>query len=170
MFQANVVRVFIASPGDVLTARKAVREAIHHWNAVHSARRKVVVLPVGWETDAGPDTRADTQDVIDRQLLDSCDVLVGLFHTRIGMRTRDTISGTVHEIDKFRNDGKRAAIYFCNKNVPQQNINSAKYVAKLRTQLQNKDRVLTGTFSTPGTLKPMIDLLLNQVADEHQPT
>ncbi|MGP3922284.1 DUF4062 domain-containing protein [Streptomyces sp. 8N616] len=169
MFQANAVRVFIASPGDVLLARKAVREAIHHWNAVHSMRRRVVMLPVGWETDAGPDTRADTQDVIDTQLLNDCDVLVGLFHTRIGRPTKDTISGTVHEIDKFRGVGKRAAIYFCSKNVPQAQLNSARLVAKLRSQLQNKDRVLTGSFSTPGSLKPSLDLLLNQVADEHQP-
>ncbi|WP_128380494.1 DUF4062 domain-containing protein [Streptomyces cavernae] len=169
MFQANVVRVFIASPGDVLLARKAVREAIHHWNVVHSARRKVVMLPVGWETNAGPDSRADTQDVIDRQLLNDCDVLVGLFHTRIGRSTKDSVSGTVHEIDKFRDAGKRAAIYFCSKDVPQPQLSSARQVARFREQLQRKDRRLTGSFSTPASLKPRMDLLLNQVADEHQP-
>ena len=47
-YRADVYRVMIASPGDVLAERQIAREVIHEWNSVHSVDRRIVLMPVGW--------------------------------------------------------------------------------------------------------------------------
>ena len=53
-FQATVLRVMIASPGDVPEERKAVTEEILRWNNANSFARKLVLLPIKWETHSTP--------------------------------------------------------------------------------------------------------------------
>ncbi|MFM6281891.1 MAG: DUF4062 domain-containing protein, partial [Dolichospermum sp.] len=97
--EAKLYRVLIASPGDVADERAIVREEIARWNAMHSETMKIVLLPIGWETDATPDLRERGQAVINRQLVDNCDLLIGVFWTRIGTPTPEAESGTVEEIE-----------------------------------------------------------------------
>lgn len=167
MFQANVLRIFIASPMDVRRDRTTVKDSILHWNVVHADRRGIVFLPIGWETHGVPDTRQSAQDLIDKKLLTPCDVLVGLFWTSIGTRTKNAVSGTVHEITQFMQANKRAAIYFCRKNIPPQHASSAREVETLRRRLNSVDSGLTGTYTRPASLRDNIDMLLNEVASEY---
>ncbi|MFE9601969.1 DUF4062 domain-containing protein [Streptomyces hokutonensis] len=171
MFTANAVRIFIASPVDVQRERVVVREAMRHWNAVHAPNRKVILLPVGWETHAAPDSRNPAQDLIDKKLIDHCDVLIGLFHARIGTRAKDAVPATVHEIERFRQAGKRASIYFCTRNVPRALADGARLVDRLQKKLHSmNDAGLTDTYGTPESLKSKLDLLFNEVADEYTPS
>ena len=86
MYGARVVKVMIASPGDVATERAIIRDVIHEWNTIHSEDRAAVLMPVGWETNARPATDERPQDSINRQLLNAADVLVAVFWTRLGPR------------------------------------------------------------------------------------
>ena len=52
------------------------------------------------------------QEVISRQLLKDCDLLVAAFWTRLGSRTGKSPSGTVEEIEEHLEAGKPAMIYF----------------------------------------------------------
>jgi hypothetical protein len=54
-YKAEVYKVMIASPGDVNEERKIIREVLSEWNAVNSEMRKIVLLPVGWETHSAPE-------------------------------------------------------------------------------------------------------------------
>jgi len=72
-FQANVLQVMIASPGDVAEERKAVAEEIHRWNDANAFARKLVLLPVRWETHSTPQLGDHPQTIINRQLLDEAD-------------------------------------------------------------------------------------------------
>lgn len=49
-YQATVIPVMIASPGDVFEEREVVREVINTWNYIHSFKAKVVLMVAGWET------------------------------------------------------------------------------------------------------------------------
>ena len=40
----------IASPSDVKTERNTVRQVLGEWNNANSNKRKMVLLPVSWET------------------------------------------------------------------------------------------------------------------------
>lgn len=97
-FQANVLRVMIASPGDVAEERKAVTEEIHRWNDANAAVRRLVLLPVKWETHTTPQQGDSPQAIINRQLLDDADIVVAIFGTRIGTPTEEYVSGTVEEV------------------------------------------------------------------------
>jgi hypothetical protein len=111
-FNATVYNVMIASPSDVPEERKAVREVLYEWNAVHSDERKQILLPVGWETHSAPDMKGPPQSIINEQVLIQCDLLVGIFWTRIGTATAEYASGAVEEIQRHIAAGKPAMLYF----------------------------------------------------------
>src|SRR5713101_1313849 len=99
-YQATVLPIMIASPGDVLEAREVAREAIHEWNYVNSYSANAVLMPVGWETHSSPELGERPQELINERLLKDCDLLVGVFWTRLGTPTGKSPSGTVEEIQR----------------------------------------------------------------------
>jgi hypothetical protein len=116
-YLASTFNVMIASPGDVDPERTIVREVIYEWNAVNSMSRKVVLLPVGWETHSSPEMGEAPQTIINRQVLSKCDLLVGVFWTRIGTATERHLSGTVEEIEEHIAAGRPAMLYFSTRPV-----------------------------------------------------
>ncbi|KPX72427.1 hypothetical protein [Pseudomonas syringae group genomosp. 3] len=111
-YKAEVFNVMIASPGDVKAERAQVREVIHEWNAVHSRSREIVLLPTGWETHSAPEMGSGPQAIINRRILEKCDLLVDIFWTRVGTATTEYASGTVEEIEKHVSSGRPAMLYF----------------------------------------------------------
>jgi hypothetical protein len=138
-FDANVYRVMIASPGDVTEERSIVTEAIHGWNDVHASDRQLVLLPVKWETHTSPEYGDNPQTIINRQLLENADILVAIFGTRIGTRTKEYVSGTVEEIRKHVVTGKAAMIYFSDVPVSPSSIDQEQYAAvqEFKKECQN---------------------------------
>jgi hypothetical protein len=49
MFDARVVKVMIASPGDVLKERDAAGEVLYECNNIHAEDRGPVLFPFGWK-------------------------------------------------------------------------------------------------------------------------
>jgi nucleoside 2-deoxyribosyltransferase len=134
--EAKLYRILIASPGDVAEERAIVREEIARWNTMHSETMKIVLLPTGWETDATPDLRERGQAVINRQLVDNCDLLIGVFWNRIGTPTPEAESGTVEEIERAAAEGKRCIIYFSDQRVYPSIVDQEQY--KRLKQYENK--------------------------------
>jgi hypothetical protein len=93
-FKSQTYRVLIASPSDLTEERQAATEAISAWNAQHAAAEGVVLLPVKWETHAVPQSGIRPQDALNHQLVHECDILVGMFWTKIGTSTGVAESGT----------------------------------------------------------------------------
>jgi hypothetical protein len=116
-YAATTFNVMIASPGDVASERAIVRDVVYEWNAVHSFARKVVLLPIGWESHSSPEMGAPAQVIINNQVLAKCDLLVGVFWTRIGTPTGRHLSGTVEEIEEHIATGKPAMLYFSSQPV-----------------------------------------------------
>ena len=77
-FPATLYRVLIASPGDVAPERDVVEAAIIDWNDEHARDRSVVFVPVRWER-ASPRGGATGQEVVNEDLVDTSDVLIGVF-------------------------------------------------------------------------------------------
>ena len=115
--QATVYNVMIASPSDVSEARDKVRQTIGRWNSVHSRAQNIVLLPIDWEADSTPETGGHPQDIINRQLLEESDLLIGLFWTRLGTPTDNYVSGSAEEIDRHVHAGKPAMLYFSTQGV-----------------------------------------------------
>ena len=111
-YDARVFNVMIASPSDVASERSIVREAIYEWNAIHSEEKSMVLLPVGWESHTSPEMGDRAQAIINKQTVDKCDLLVGIFGTRLGTDTGEYPSGTIEEIELHIESGKPAMVYF----------------------------------------------------------
>lgn len=130
-YSAKVFNVMIASPGDVASERSIIRDVIYEWNAVHSKSRNIVLLPIGWESHSSPEMGASPQEIINNQILDKCDLLIGVFWTRIGTPTNEYSSGTVEEIEKHIESGKPAMLYFSSQPVVMDTVDLAQ-TAKLK--------------------------------------
>ncbi|HEY6873252.1 MAG TPA: OST-HTH/LOTUS domain-containing protein [Geobacteraceae bacterium] len=111
-FDATVYRILIASPGDVGEERNVIPEIINEWNAVSAVTSKKVLMPIKWETHSSPLLGDRPQGVINNQVVKDCDLLVGLFWTRIGTHTGVAVSGTAEEIEQFVASGKPVMLYF----------------------------------------------------------
>lgn len=126
-YQATVFKVMIASPSDVAAERSIVREVLSEWNIIHSDSRHVVLLPVGWETHSVPEMGDRPQAIINKQILSDCDLLVGVFWTRIGTATGEYDSGTVEEIEEHIKADKPAMLYFSNSPVVPDSVDAEQY-------------------------------------------
>jgi nucleoside 2-deoxyribosyltransferase len=114
-FDARVLQILIASPGDVQEERKIISEVIYEWNYVNSLEKSVVLLPLRWETHASPEMGSPPQAVINRQVVDNCDMAIAVFWQRLGTPTSEAESGTAEEIARVGNAGKPVMLYFSNR-------------------------------------------------------
>lgn len=111
-FPAQVFRILIASPSDVTEEREIAVRTIQEWNDLNAAERQLVLLPLRWETHSAPEYGKRPQEVINRQVVDHCDLLVGIFWTRVGSPTGVADSGTIEEIERVATEGKPVMLYF----------------------------------------------------------
>lgn len=111
-YNARVFRIFIASPSDVQEEREVIARIIREWNDLHSFERKVVLLPLRWETHAAPELGKRPQEIINTEIVDHADMAVGVFWTRIGTPTGEFASGTIEEIERLGSAGKLVMCYF----------------------------------------------------------
>lgn len=118
-YNAKVYKVFIASPNDVTIERNVIRSVLARWNAINSESQKTVLLPVGWDTHAAPESGKEPQQYINEHLLDKCDILIGVFWSRVGNPTKKYESGTIEEISRHIQERKLAMLYFSQKPYPQ---------------------------------------------------
>jgi hypothetical protein len=128
-YQATIIPIMVASPGDVYEEREVVRDVIHTWNYIHSASTRVMLTPAGWETHSSPELGMRPQELINSRILKDCDLLVGIFWTRLGTPTGEAGSGTVEEIEKHLKAGKPAMIYFSSRPAAPETVDPDQYKA-----------------------------------------
>lgn len=143
----------IASPGDVLEERDIIRSVIHDWNDIHAALSEVMLAPIGWETHASPELGARAQELINTRILKDCDLLVGVFWTRLGTPTGKASSGTVEEIEEHLAAGKPAMIYFSSRPATPQSIDPDQFSEVQAFKAKCEKRGLIETFDDATELK-----------------
>jgi hypothetical protein len=123
-YHAQIIRIMIASPSDCAAEQQVIESAIHDWNSAHSAPNGFALLPVHWRSHAAPSMSDRPQAVINKQVLQDCDLLIATFWTRLGSPTGAAPSGTVEEIQEHLRAGKPAMIYFSNAPAHPQTVDS----------------------------------------------
>lgn len=128
MYKATVIELFIASPSDVQQERAMVREVINDWNSLNSKSRKVVLKALGWENDVYSSfNEGSAQESINKQILESSDLLVGIFWTKVGTPTEKYASGSIEEITKHIEAGKPTLIFFSKAPVKLNSVDDEQY-------------------------------------------
>ena len=153
MFKAVVFNVFIASPADVQKERKIFRRRIYRWNALFSEVRKIVLLPLGYETHSPSRFGIPPQETIDSYVLDKSDFLIAIFWSSIGS------GATIDEIKKHVASGKPAALFFSNIPIPPDRSLGAQDVLKFK--LENKGKTYYREFEDHSMLNDLIDHEIN---------
>lgn len=123
-YEAKVFSILIASPSDVQDEREIAVRTIQEWNELHSSEKQVVLLPVRWETHTNPEYGYRPQEIINRQIVDQCDLLIGIFWTRLGTSTGIAESGTLEEIDRISSLNKPVMLYFSKANTDPEKIDT----------------------------------------------
>lgn len=163
-FTAKTYRVLISSPSDLGKERQAATDAINDWNTQHAAAEGVVLLPIRWETHAIPQAAVRPQEGINRQLVRECDLLVGMFWTRLGTDTGVADSGTVEEIDEIVAAGKPALLYFSKRLVSPDKIDPKQHMKLRQFRKATCKTALVGTFaSIPNLRAKLLSDLTNHV-------
>jgi hypothetical protein len=108
----ELVKLTLCGPTDVAKEFAIASEVINEWNCRHGEQRGFWVKHQHWSTDSYPDAQETGQGAINKQLIDSTDILVAIFWSRIGTATLAAESGTVEEIQRALAAGKKVMIYF----------------------------------------------------------
>jgi Domain of unknown function (DUF4062) len=139
MPQVQILRIVVASPGDVQAERNALATVVEELNHGIARDRGVRLELARWETDAYPGYHPEgPQGLIDPILrIETCDILIGIFWKRFGTPVTDAQSGTEHEFRLGYEAWKRAGrphimVYF----------NQRAYTPKTREETDQWGQVL----------------------------
>lgn len=111
--------VMIASPSDVQAERSATEEVIRKYNAEVRFLKHQHRLETGrWELDAALGIADDAQDLIDKDVTDTADFVVGIFYTKLGTSSGKDASYTIGELKKCAEANKPVLILFNTADIP----------------------------------------------------
>ena len=152
---ATVLNVLIASPSDVSDERNVVEKALHDWNASHGSRSKIMLHPIRWESHSYPASGDRPQGLLNKQIVDTGHILIGIFGNRVGTPTGEAQSGTIEEIERFRKTGRYVALYFSNAPVPR-NADRDQLAALEEYQKERQTDTLYAVFDSPAELHRLV--------------
>ncbi len=158
--------MLIASPSDVSAERDGVEQTIHRWNADHGEATSTILLPVRWEANATAETGNRPQAIINRQLVDGSDIIVGVFWTRLGTPTGKADSGTAEEIQRSITAGKHVSLYFSDRPVMPSSVDADQWTALRVFKTQQEQSGLLQSFETVDQLERQVASMLVRVVRE----
>lgn len=101
MDKATILNIMISHPSDVKDEVTSAKKAIQRWNSSHSSSKQIVLLSKHWEDDTYSSFGNSGQDIINRQIVDECDIVIAIFRHKLGTPTKKYASGTVKWPPKF---------------------------------------------------------------------
>ncbi len=145
MPKAEVLTIFLASPGDVEAEREQARQVIQEINRTIGQDKEVRFDVVGWETNAYPSYGSDGQDIINQQIADMAkyDLFLGILWNRFGQPTPRAGSGTEEEFDRaaasYSQTGRPNIMFYFNQTPS--NLTSLRDTEQKMKVLQFKEKV-----------------------------
>jgi len=112
MKKIKTFKVVLCGPGDVAKEIAIAREVIAEWNQRNWEELNCGLKDQHWDTDAVPSMDARGQAVINRDLIDSADLIVAIFWRRLGTPTGLYDSGTAEEIKRAQARDIPVMLYF----------------------------------------------------------
>jgi hypothetical protein len=96
----TLLKVFIASPGDVAEERGMAESVVQELNRTLCKALCLRLELLRWETDTFPGLGSDSQAVINEQIAEDFDIFVGILWSRFGTPTPRAESGTEEEFNR----------------------------------------------------------------------
>lgn len=106
-FPAHVLRLIVASSGNVSEELAVVFEESCRWNDAYAGMRRLMLHPV---RSLSMQSGAATQVVPCRQISEEADILIAIFGAGAGMQHED--SGTIEAVKRHVSAGRTAVVFF----------------------------------------------------------
>lgn len=112
MKKIKTFNVVLCGPGDVAKEIGIAREVIAEWNQRNWEGLNCGLKDKHWDTDVAPSMDERGQAIINRDMIDSADLIVAIFWRRLGTPTGMHDSGTVEEVNRAMARGIPVMLYF----------------------------------------------------------
>jgi hypothetical protein len=158
--QNTEFRCLIISPSDVVTARDAAEGVMHRWSSQIGGALRARVVPVRWEWDTHPALGDRPQAIINEQIVDTADLAIAIFWSRLGTPTGVHESGSVEEIERLRRVGKPVMLYFSTEDVPQNALRDDQFRRLQEVKSHYQQEGLVASFTSTEALRESLLLHL----------
>lgn len=156
----------IVSPSDILEEREITKSVLYRWNELNSRFHNIVFSILGYDINAHADSGRHPQESLNLQLLEQADLIIAIFWTKLGTPTTEYSSGSVEEITKHIEQGKKALIYFSNKQVSPNDFNSEQYQKLQEYKKSIQGSTFYKSFSTEDEFKSLLNDDIQLIANE----
>ena len=119
--------LLISCPSDVTDCVDMLEKEIHRFNDLFGRRNNIIVRPRHWSKDAYSEFGNQPQELLNRQIVDSSDMILGVFWTRFGTPTENYSSGTEEEIERMLSMKKQVFLYFLDKAINLSKLDDEQY-------------------------------------------
>jgi len=159
---SQVIKVFLASPVDVIAERLSVRAIIEEENRNHFNHAGYNLEVVGWETHASPGKGQPHPQGRINPLIDDCELFIGILWTRFGTPTGRSDSGTQEEyeyaLSLLASPGLPLCdikIYFCDYSIKPSEIEPEQFrkVQEFKKKLEERGLIFHWAVNTPEEFK-----------------
>lgn len=123
----TVYDLLISCPSDVSEYVGMLEKEIIHFNNFYGRSNNVIVRTRHWSKDSYSEFGNHPQKLLNKQIVDSSDMALGVFWTRFGTPTENYGSGTEEEIERMLSMGKQVFLYFLDKPVNLSKIDPEQY-------------------------------------------
>ncbi len=167
-YQATVLSIIIAAPGDTKSATRVIFKAIRNWNAKNAKRYGVILQPEKFDVSSITDKKGAAQKSEIEMLLNDCDMLAGAFWTRTG-KTSDVKKICFPDIlDEHINSGKPLLLFFSTHPIIDDSANAMQY--KKFNEFKEKCRAknVFETYDDIDELKDKVKASLEQFFSEER--
>jgi hypothetical protein len=167
-WQARVYKILIASPRDLEKERKVISEVIHEWNDLHADKNCVMLQAIMWEKHTTPELGNRPQEIVNKQIVEDCDILIGTFWIRLGTPTGVAESGTIEEIEKFDSAKKPVLLYFSTRLIPPDSIDSKQLEQLREKKKEYQKRGLISSYKSIPDLRKKLGIHIERTIQKLQ--
>lgn len=143
----QLFRLFVGAPSDATEEHSIIRGLIEEWNRDHGSTTRARVEMAGWRTHSHPAAGDRPQALINKQVVDGSDIIVGLFRYRFGSPTGKAQSGTEEEIRRGIRQRKKVMVYFADLPEPRRRRERGEFARVQRFKQKYGDRAIYHTWT-----------------------
>ena len=123
----TVYDLLVSCPSDVSDLIDVLEKEVNHFNNFFGRSNNVIIRTRYWAEDSYSEFGDHPQQLLNKQIVDSSDLALGVFWTRFGTPTENYGSGTEEEIERMLMMGKQVFLYFFDKPVSPSKLNQEQY-------------------------------------------
>lgn len=123
----TVYDLLVSCPSDVSDLIDVLEKEVNHFNNFFGRSNNVIIRTRYWAKDSYSEFGDHPQQLLNKQIVDSSDLALGVFWTRFGTPTENYGSGTEEEIERMLMMGKQVFLYFFDKPVSPSKLDQEQY-------------------------------------------